>query len=122
MSARSISVVIPCFNHGSFLDEALDSVHAQTHQDFEILVVDDGSTDRATRDLIESLDRPKTRSLRIDNRGLPGARNFGIEETGHGFICALDADDVLEPTWFERAIKAFARRGRRYGGLDAGKG
>ena len=101
----SISVVIPCHNHGRYLDEALDSVFAQTVQDFEIVIVNDGSTDRETNEMLSRVGRPRTRVVTIENRGLPGARNAGIRETTRPLICALDADDVLEPTWFERALE-----------------
>ncbi len=99
----SISVVIPCFNHGRYLDEAVDSVFAQTDQDFEILIVNDGSTDPETNRLLENYRRPRTRVVRTENRGLPGARNVGIRMTDAPLICALDADDILEPEWFEKA-------------------
>lgn len=101
----SISVVIPCFNHGRYLEEAVESVFAQTVQDFEIVIVNDGSTDPETNVLLAAWNRPGTRVITIENRGLPGARNAGIRETTRPFLCALDADDVLEPTWFERALE-----------------
>jgi glycosyltransferase involved in cell wall biosynthesis len=100
-----VSVVVPCFNLGNFLDEALDSVAAQTWTDFEVVVVDDGSTDPETRRLLESLDRPNTRLVRSENRGLPAARNLGIANSRGEFVCSLDADDRLEPSWIERAVQ-----------------
>lgn len=100
-----ISVVVTCHNLGRYLDEAIDSVLAQSFQDFEIIVVDDGSTDLATRQLLDSYSRPKTRVLRSENRGLPGARNFGIRHSRGEVICSLDADDKLAPTYFEKAVR-----------------
>jgi glycosyltransferase involved in cell wall biosynthesis len=104
----SISVIIPCFNLGQYLDEAVESVLAQTRQDFEILIVDDGSTDPETQHLLASYARPKTRVWRTANRGLAAARNFLIERATGTFLCALDADDRLHPRYFERALDAFA--------------
>jgi glycosyltransferase involved in cell wall biosynthesis len=99
-----VSVVVPCYNQGAWLGEALDSALAQTFSDLEIIVVDDGSTDPDTRAALDALDRPRTRVLRIANRGLPGARNAGIREAKGEFVCCLDSDDVLEPTLLEKSI------------------
>jgi glycosyltransferase involved in cell wall biosynthesis len=104
MTSPRIAVVIPCFNHGRYLDEAVDSVLAQTFQDFEVVVVDDGSTDPDTVRLLQGYDRPRTRVLHQENRGLPGARNRGIRATGAPLVCALDADDRLAPEWFRKAV------------------
>jgi glycosyltransferase involved in cell wall biosynthesis len=94
-----------CCDLGRYLEEAVQSVLGQTLQDFEIIIVDDGSTDRETRDLLASYERPRTRVIRTENRGLPAARNRAIRESSGDFVCALDADDLLEPTWFEEAIE-----------------
>src|SRR5262245_25793619 len=104
-----VSVVITCHNLGRYLDEAVDSVLAQSFQDFEIVVVDDGSTEDETRALLADYRRPRTRVIRIDNRGLPGARNEGIRHTTGPYLCALDADDRLAPTYFEKAVAILDR-------------
>jgi GT2 family glycosyltransferase len=109
MSPR-ISVLMPCFNHGAFIDEAVESVLGQTCQDFEILIVDDGSTDPATRDKLESYQRPATTVLRTENRGLPAARNHAARHASGELYCALDADDRLAPTWFEKATRLLDER------------
>ena len=105
-----VSVVVPCYNQGRYLDEAIGSVLAQTFQDLEILVVDDGSTDPDTRRLLEGYDRPKTRVLRGENRGLPGARNAGIRAAAGEYVCCLDADDVLEPALLEKSVAVLDAR------------
>jgi len=99
-----ISVIIPCYNLGEYLDEAVASVLAQTYQDFEIVIVDDGSTDSATRGLLADYRRPRTRVIRAVHGGVSAARNLGIANTTGGYLCALDADDRLEPTYFEKAV------------------
>lgn len=99
-----VSVVVPCFNHGEYLEESVDSVLAQTFQDFEIIVVNDGSTDPGTIEVLRSLSRPKTRVIHQPNRGLPAARNRGIGEARGRYVCCLDADDTLEPTYLEKAV------------------
>jgi glycosyltransferase involved in cell wall biosynthesis len=105
-----ISVLMPCFNHGAFVGEAVSSVLAQTLQDFEIIVVDDGSTDPATRETLARLSGPGTTVLTTANRGLPAARNHAARHASGEFFCALDADDKLAPTWFEKAVGVLERQ------------
>lgn len=98
-----ISVVIPCYNHGAYLDEAVDSVLRQSCTDFEIVVVNDGSTDPLTVDLLNSYDRPKTRVVHTRNAGLSSARNTGIRNATGRYILPLDADDRIAATYLEKA-------------------
>jgi len=102
-----ISVLIPCFNQGAYLDEAVQSVVSQTCQDFEILVVDDGSTDEATVRLLAEYTRPRTTVFRTGNQGLARARNFLVARAAGDFLCALDADDRLHTEYFEKALARF---------------
>ena len=101
-----VSVVIPCFNHGAFLKEALLSVFEQTFDSWEVVVIDDGSTDPATVTAIDRIDWPRVHVLRQPNTGLPGARNAGIDAARGDFIVPLDADDVLLPRYLERMVAA----------------
>ncbi len=98
-----ISIVVSCFNYGHFLDEAIDSALEQTFEDFEILVVDDGSTDPETKSVLADFERPKTRVIRLaENRGAPVARNVGVRASSGRYACALDADDRLHPRYLEK--------------------
>ena len=99
-----VSIVIPCFNYGRFLNEAIDSVLSQTFQDFEIIVVDDESTDAQTLEVLETLNKPKTRLIRQKNQRVSAARNKGIAEAKGKYICCLDADDLLAPTYLEKCV------------------
>lgn len=99
-----VSVVIPCYNHGEFLMETLDSVQAQTFTDFEIIVINDGSTDAATIELLQSLKLAKTSVIHTVNRGVSAARNRGIEEADGEYILPLDADDLISPAYLELAV------------------
>ena len=99
-----ISVLIPCFNHGNFVDEAIGSVVAQTYSDWEIIVVDDGSTDPSTVKRLQALQTPRTTVLRTENRGLPAARNLAARHAAGTLFCSLDADDRLAATWFEKGV------------------
>jgi glycosyltransferase involved in cell wall biosynthesis len=112
-----VSVVIPCFNYGAYVDEAIDSVLRQTLGDrVELTVVDGGSTDPATQRRLQELAAsppPRTRVLlRQDGRHLVGDnRNFGISHARGKYVCCLDADDVLEPVYLEVAVFLAERYG-----------
>ncbi|MBD2139542.1 glycosyltransferase [Anabaena sp. FACHB-1237] len=100
-----VSVIIPCFNYGQYVEEAIDSILNQTLQDFEIIVVDGGSTDNSTVTILKSLQKPKTRIYYREGRHLVGDnRNFGIEKAQGKYICCLDADDKIKPTYLEKAL------------------
>jgi glycosyltransferase involved in cell wall biosynthesis len=104
-----ITVVVTCFNLGRYLEEAVDSVFEQTLQDFEVLIVDDGSTDPYTRDLLSGWERPRTEVIEAKHGGLPAARNVGIRRARGEYICALDADDRLDPSWLQEAAEVLDR-------------
>ena len=101
-----ISVIIPTYNHARFLPDALRSVQAQTFENWEAIVVDDGSTDN-TPELAASFIDPRIHYIRQENRGLSAARNTGIRTAKGRFIALLDADDMWEPTFLERTLQVF---------------
>jgi len=101
-----VSVVIPCYNQGHFIVEALNSIWAQTFTDVETVIVNDGSTDGKTDEVLARLDRGSVSVIRTENRGLAAARNTGIEAAGGKYILPLDADDTIEPTYIEKAVAA----------------
>ena len=108
-----VTIVIPCFNDGLYVRETLASALAQTFIDIEVIVVDGGSTDGTTPDIVAALAGPRVRALiRTDGRHLPGDnRNFGIEAARGRYICCLDADDLLDPTYIEKALFLLESRG-----------
>ena len=105
----TVSVVIPCYNQGHFLDEAVDSVLNQTWQDFEIIVVNDGSTDSLTSQLLADYNKEKTTVLHTANQGLAAARNNGIRQAKGKYILPLDADDRIGPEYLEKAVQILDR-------------
>ncbi|WP_156915720.1 glycosyltransferase [Desulfatirhabdium butyrativorans] len=101
----SITVVIPCYNQGKYLAESIGSVLSQTIDDVEILIVNDGSTDPETIEVLNTLAYPKTRLIHTTNQGLAAARNNGIREAKGRYILPLDADDRIGPTYLEQAVR-----------------
>src|SRR5262249_16695009 len=104
-----VSIIIPPYNSARYLCDAIDSVLAQTFTDFEVLVIDDGSTDET--ESLMSRYGPPIRYIRQENRGVARARNRGIEESRGGYVAFLDADDTWFPHKLERQIEALKLRG-----------
>ncbi len=98
-----VSVIIPSYNATRFVKTTIDSVLAQTFQDFEIVVVDDGSTDN-TKEVLQDYG-DKIRYLYKENGGVSKARNYGIENANGKYIAFLDADDVWMPEKLEKQVE-----------------
>ncbi len=105
----TVSVVIPCFNQGHFIDEAVDSVLGQSFPDCEIIIVNDGSTDSYTNRLLEKYPEARARVLTTTNQGLASARNNGIAEARGKYILPLDADDRILPGYLAKAVAELDR-------------
>lgn len=101
MGAR-VSVVVPVYNGAATVAAALESILAQSFTDFEIVAVDDGSTD----DSVAMIERyaPRVRMLRQQNRGPSAARNQGVRNSTGGYLAFLDADDLWRPEFLERTV------------------
>lgn len=104
-----VSVIIPTHNRRDFVREAIASVLAQTYQNFEIIVVDDGSDDD-TRAVVEEFSRayPVVQYVFQSNHGVSAARNYGVALSGGQFLAFLDSDDVWQPAKLETQIAFFA--------------
>lgn len=98
-----VSVIIPVFNKERFVANTLKSVLAQTFQDYEILIVDDGSTDKSA-EIIRRFDDKRIQLFSEHNRGVSGARNFGISQASGKFIAFLDADDIWNSDFLQTLI------------------
>ena len=99
------SVVLTTFNRAELVGRAITSILNQSCGDFELIVVDDGSTDRTPQVLAEYVkENPRIRILRLENNtGLAGARNRGIAEGKGGFVAFMDDDDEAMPEWLEKS-------------------
>lgn len=100
-----ISVVIPYYNLGKTLPETIDSVRNSNYPKYEIIIVNDGSTDKESIDVLQNYRFDKRiRVINITNKGLANARNVGAKEAKGEFIAFLDADDKIDPTFYTKAI------------------
>ena len=106
-SAPLVSFVVPTFNYAHFLPEAIASIVGQKGAPFEVIVVDDGSTDNP-RGAVAAF--PQVRLLRQSNRGLPASRNAGAAAARGTFLVFVDADDRLLPGALETWLELFAER------------
>jgi glycosyltransferase involved in cell wall biosynthesis len=116
----TVDVIIPAFNASKYLPAALESVGSQTFEDWQIVLVDDGSTDNTAEVVAPFIDRfgPKLRYIRQENHGMSAARNTAIRASTSEFIALLDADDVWIPSRLAESVQAFAaqpRAGIAYG-------
>lgn len=103
-TAPAVSIIIPTFNRVELLRAALDSVAAQTFSDYEVLVIDDGSTD-GTREYIASRPEPaRIRYLYQQNQGVAEARNHGLRVVHSPYVAFLDSDDLWAPEFLERTM------------------
>lgn len=94
------SIIIPLYNKEKFIENTIQSILDQTFQDFEIIVINDGSTDKSEEKL-KQFDDPRIIYFSKKNEGASTARNYGIEKANSDFITFLDADDYWYPTFLE---------------------
>ncbi|HEY2401357.1 MAG TPA: glycosyltransferase, partial [Steroidobacteraceae bacterium] len=105
-------MVVTSFNYGQFVIDAVDSVLAQTFKDLEVIVVEGGSSNPTSRLVVAGLQRPRTRVLmQGEGHGAGANRNFGISQARGRYVCCLDADDTLAPTYIEKALFLLERHG-----------
>ena len=105
--APAVSVVVPCYNSASFLDGLQATLAAQTFRDFEIVIVDDGSTDARSVQMLAQLD-PAIAVIRQANKGPAAARNTGIRAARAPLVLALDCDDAISPDFLAATVPALA--------------
>lgn len=108
-NSAMVSVVIPTYNCGDYIEETLKSVLDQDYSRLEIIIVDDGSTDR-TRDVVTAFDSARVTYLYQSNSGGPsGPRNIGIQRARGRYIAFIDADDIMLPGKLKRAVQLLDR-------------
>jgi len=103
-----VSIIVPVFNRENFIKDCIDSLLDQTLEDYEIIIVDDGSTDQ-TPCILEKINNPKVRVfLNSRNRGPSFSRNRGMDEAVGKIFILTDSDCIVKPNWLEEIIKPFA--------------
>jgi glycosyltransferase involved in cell wall biosynthesis len=105
-----ISIVIPCYNHGHFIQDAIDSVETLTGVEYEIIIVDDGSDDAFTIQKLEELKKQNYKIISHTNRGLAYTRNIGIRNASGRFILPLDADNKIKAEYVYKSFQVFKER------------
>ncbi len=108
--ANKISIIIPIYNVEKYLNDCLDSVFRQSYQDFEVIAINDGSTDNSLK-IIESYKEEHSERLTIidqENKGISASRNAGINASKGEFIYFLDSDDFIPPNMLEKCIQYFS--------------
>lgn len=101
---EKVSIIMPCYNDGLFIEEAIDSVLRQTYKNIEIIVIDDGSDDDYTKKVLSRLSNEKMKICHTKHLRPAGARNYGISLAAGKYILPVDSDDRIEPTYIERAV------------------
>jgi glycosyltransferase involved in cell wall biosynthesis len=99
-----ITVIITCYNLGKYLKEAINSVHKQSYKKWELIVVDDGSDEPETLQILKELETEGIGLLRLKHEGVAKARNTAIHNSNSPYVCCLDADDTLAAEYLERTI------------------
>ncbi|MDP2654675.1 MAG: glycosyltransferase [Candidatus Omnitrophota bacterium] len=105
----AVSIIMATYNHAEFIENAVRSVLAQTFQDFELIIVDDGSTDNTGKIVQENIKSEKIKYCYQKNMGAAGARNNGLRMAVGEFVVFFDSDDLLYPKYLERQIETMRR-------------
>lgn len=107
-----VSIIIPCYNYGEYIDEAVGSALNQTYKNIEVIIVNDASTDSNTIEKLNMLEKQENVTVihHKKNKKLPATRNTGIKVAKGTYILPLDADDTVEPTIVEKTVKVLEER------------
>ena len=109
LGAPRVSVILPCYNGAQWIGQAIESVLAQTYKDFELLVIDDGSTDNSREIVSSYLHDRRVHYIYQENRGFSGAINRGIKESKGDFIGFIGQDDLWLPHKLELQTKYLSK-------------
>src|SRR3989442_12041514 len=114
-----VSVIIPLFNKAPYIERALSSVAAQTYRDFELIVIDDGSTDEGPR-VVEAFNDLPIRLIRQENAGPGAARNRGLGLAQGELVAFLDADDEWLPSYLSESVRLLDEYGQAVVAITSG--
>lgn len=105
---KLVSVIIPLYNKEKYIKSVIESILIQSFQDFEVIIVDDGSTDNSIS-IVESINDDRIRLVKKCNGGVSAARNFGLQFVSTELVFYLDADDILMPNTLETLYELYLR-------------
>lgn len=106
---EKVSIIMPCYNDGKYIEEAVQSILNQTYENIELIIVDDGSTDKETKQILSSLEENvKIKLLHTQHRGPARARNIGIEYAQGTYIMPVDSDDTIASSYIEKAVSVLS--------------
>jgi len=105
--SATVGIIMPCYNMGEYIEEALSSLNRQTFKDFTVIVADDASTDIHTREKLKSISLPDNVTLVLEkkNLGLSGIRNKYMEQLETKYVFSFDPDDILEPNFLKECVQ-----------------
>lgn len=108
---KRVSVIMPCYNDGKYIYQAIASVREQTYQNIELIIIDDGSEDRETVGIIHDIkEKGQAIILQTEHAGPAEARNQGILYASGQYILPLDSDDIIEKTYVEKCVRILEER------------
>ena len=114
--SRKVSIIAISYNHGPFIEEALNSVFNQTHDDIDLIILDDGSTDNSRDEIKRVLgEREAKLFLHNENIGYTKIFNKGLAEANGEFVVDFALDDVMRPDFLKESLKAHQQNGEGYG-------
>lgn len=110
MNTTKISIIVPCYNQAAYLEDSLSSILEQNYENWECIIVNDGSTDITDKVAKKWIEKDlRFKYVTIENGGLSNARNIGIEKAKGKYILPLDADDKISKDYVQLAVKAFEK-------------
>jgi glycosyltransferase involved in cell wall biosynthesis len=105
MQNHLVSIIIPAYNAALYIEETIQSIYQQSHYGWEVIIVNDGSTDRTT-EIIKSFKDPRVQCISQKNAGVAAARNKGLHFAKGEFVVFFDADDIMTPEFLSERVKA----------------
>lgn len=104
---RKVSVIIPCYNHGNYIQETVNSILTSTYPNIEIVIVNDGSTDKYTNKILVELSNKydNIKVITTENQGTAGACKVAVENSTGDFILPMGSDDKIHPNYIEKAVE-----------------
>jgi len=104
-----VSVIMPCYNDGCYLEETVESLRQQTYKHIELIIIDDGSDDAKTLQVLERIDFPALRVIHARHGYPAAARNLGVAQARGKYLLPLDADDKIAPDYIQKAMDVLER-------------